>query len=299
MSEKKSVRYSKPAGSGTSHVGGPGRPLTWAGKSFKPTKVATRSSKRKASRAISSGLSELPEFVSQFLMTPATSRKVTPATLLRVDEKDDRRFEMVPSPLTTTLMRGMLGTKVFSAELATALTMSSNGSGNVNSLIATSTATTIGEFGNFASLFSEFFIKSFTVTWQPSGRYTGPLGFTLSGFNVANKGIGIASYHHDTAYPSSLAALANNPTTAYHNSGDPFSYRWVNVEKPSSTVVVNAGGSSSAVGSQGWCLTESIPSGAYTGGVIILSNSGSDTLPATAILGTFLYRASLLFRCRV
>jgi len=208
-------------------------------------------------------------------------------------------FEMVPSPLTTTLMRGMLGTKVFSADLATALTMSSNGSGNVNSLVAASVATGIGEFGNFASLFSEFFIKSFALTWQPSGRYTVPLGFSLSGLNVANRGIGMASYHHDTAYPSSLAALANNPTTTYHNTGDPFSYRWVNVEKSSSTVVVNAGGSSSAVGSQGWCLTEAIPSGAYTGGVIILSNSGSDSIPASAVLGTFLYRASLLFRCRI
>jgi hypothetical protein len=175
--------------------------------------------------------------------------------------------------------------------------MSSSGSGLVNSVVAANVATTVAEFSPLSDLFNEFFIKDFELKWVPAFMNTGLIGTSLTGATTLNLPIGLAAYHHGAVLPSSLAALSTNPTCLYVSSGEPFTYRWRNVEDPNSRVLV-ASTPTTATPTQGWCLTAATPAEAYTGQVLIISNSSPTMAPST-VLGTFLFTANVLFRTRV
>jgi hypothetical protein len=175
--------------------------------------------------------------------------------------------------------------------------MSSTGGGIINSSVAANVCTGAAEFSPLSMLFNEFFIQDFELEWIPAFMNTGILGTAVVSSQTLNLPIGVASYHHGAILPTSLAGLTTNPTFRYFNSGMPFKYTWKNVEDPNSEVVV-AVDASSTTPSQGWCLTASSPAEQYSGVVLILSNS-SPTMSTGTTLGSFVYRANVLFRTRV
>jgi hypothetical protein len=221
-------------------------------------------------------------------------------TALRPDEKVVKKDDLSEeTKVSLSLMRSLMGgaSKRWRFKLSTALTMSTNGSGLFNSTVSAATATTLAEFSPLSQLFNEFFIRDFELSWVPSGIYTGQIPSIAPATTNLNLPIGIASYHHGATLPTSLAGLGNNPTLLYTSSGDTFKYTWRNVEDPDSeTVVVSAELASTP--SQGWCLTAASPSEAYTGQVLILSNS-SPAAQASTVAGVFMFTANVLFRTRV
>jgi hypothetical protein len=221
------------------------------------------------------------------------------ATALRCEVKTARKEPLTEElKVNLSLMRSLLGaSKRYSFKLATALTMSSTGSGLINSSVSAATATTVAEFSPLSSLFNEFFIVDFTLKWMPAFMNTGILGAAVASANTLNLPIGVASYHHNAVLPTSLSGLTTNPTFRYFNSGVPFSFTWRNVESPDSDVVV-VSNPTSTTPSQGWCLTASDPAESYTGQALILSNS-SPSMSVGTVLGSFVYTATVLFRTRV
>jgi hypothetical protein len=226
--------------------------------------------------------------------------KLEPMRFVREPEfkdEDPRRSSEV-----TMLTRGLLGMdKTYRFRIGTALNMSSSVAGVINSSISAATVATTGDFASLASIFEEFFVESFHVSWRPVGQYvTGPLGTTISSptTNVSSLPIGVANLHHGAPAYTTLVAMVNNGSYDYHQTDTPFDHTWKNVEVPSSEVVVNPTGS--AVACQGWCLTTSTPASAYTGFLQILSQPalGNPVLPVSAVLGTFTCQYNVLFRCR-
>jgi len=201
------------------------------------------------------------------------------------------RFEETKESITMrNTFRKMFSDKHYRFRISTALNMSSSGAGAINSVVNVSALQFAGDFLSLASVFNEFFVIGMHLQWIPVSRYQYPLGGT-STLSVANLPMGVASLQHGASAYSSLATMAENYAIAYHSSGDPFSYSWINPEKVSETVLAVQSG---AV--QSWCTTGNVAN--YSGVAQFLSQSAPPALPFTQVLGTFLVHWDIMFRVR-
>jgi hypothetical protein len=201
------------------------------------------------------------------------------------------RFEETKESLIMRdTFRSMFGNKHYRFRISTALNMSSSGAGIVNSTISVSALQFSGDFISLSTVFNEFFVVAMRNDWIPVSRYQYPLGGT-STLSVANLPVGIASLQHGATAYTSLAVMSDNYALAFHNTGDPFGYTWVNTEKSSESVVAEQSGNT-----QSWCTTGNVAN--YQGQVQLLSQSAPPALPFSQVLGTFITSWEVIFRVR-
>jgi len=187
-------------------------------------------------------------------------------------------------------LRSLFRDKHYRFRISTALNMSSSGAGAVNSTISVSALQFSGDFISLSTVFNEFFVVQMNNTWQPVSRYQYPLGGT-STLSIANLPIGVATLQHGASAYTSLAVMSDNYALAFHNTGDPFSYDWVNTEKSSETTVSEQSGNT-----QSWCTTGNVAN--YQGQIQIISQSTPPALPFSQVLGTFITSWEVIFRVR-
>jgi len=197
------------------------------------------------------------------------------------------------SDLLKTVMSRMFSGKWYEFRITTALNMSSSGTGQVNSVIANSSINSTSDFAALSGVFSEFFIKTMRVKWEPVSMYNYPLTGAI-GTNVSSLPIGVADLQHAQATYTSMTAATENWRYEHKNTGRPYSYAWINSEKPTSTVSVDG---STGVNAQSWADVRD--AGTYTGTIQFISQSPPPALPVTTVLGTYLVEWDLLFRVRL
>jgi hypothetical protein len=204
----------------------------------------------------------------------------------------------VPTALSTellTTMRGLFGDQPYRVKLKSAFTMSSSGSGIVNSALFTSGIASLSQFSSFATIFDEFFVHSVTMKWIPASRYTGPIGFISSTqTTVANIPLGIAKLQHSQAAYTTLISMANNAGFEYRSSGDPWTISWKNLEKSNTPTVIAVTGQTLPF--QGWGPCSNVAN--VTGGIQFLGNT-TPVLPNSAVLGSFVAVYDTSFRLRM
>jgi len=187
----------------------------------------------------------------------------------------------------------MFGDRTYPFRISSAVSMSSNGTGIVNSVISAATLGTLAEFSPFSALFNEFFITSFHISWEPVSMYNGPIGF-VNATNVASLPITVVDIQHGAGPYPNYQAATNNFKYAHHNTGRPFKYKWTNTEKPGShTNPFPVAGTNPT---QSWCLTADADN--YTGQIQIISPSAPPGLPTSVALGNFFVDYYVLFRLR-
>jgi hypothetical protein len=200
------------------------------------------------------------------------------------------RYDPTPgSSLLQTAFGRLVGDKVYAFRLGVNLHMSSSGAGIVNSAINISNVGTIAQFTDLAGLFNEFFVVRAHLRWEPASMYNGPIGY-LPASTVSSLGIGVIALQHGAAAVTTISQATNQYAFAWHNTGRPFKYTWVNSESAKTGLVVEG-----ATATQAWCLTSN--SSAYSGQVQIISDV-SPVLPNSAILGSFVVEFDVLFRLR-
>jgi hypothetical protein len=222
-----------------------------------------------------------------------TDEKVPPpSTLKTARERNVRLVEPEKIISIRPLMHAMLSEKSqWEFKLSSAVTMSSSGTGIVNSTLGANTVTSVTEFTSFGAIFDEYFVRGFTAHWMPVARYQGPLTW-VPGTNLNSMPIGCATLQHSASAYTALGQMGSNSRFAYHSTGDPFTYSWRNVESPTSVNLDITSGNT-----QSWALTNGSVN--YTGFVQFLSNSAPPALPVSTVLGTFVVVFDVLFRCRV
>jgi len=190
----------------------------------------------------------------------------------------------------------MLGESPYRITLGTALDMSSNGIGIVNSAIFVSGLASVPEFTSLSAIFDQFFVHGLRVEWRPVARYQGPVSWTPSPtVAINNRPIGVASLQHSQAAYTSLTNMTNNFKFEYHSTGDPFTYTWMNIEDASQRTVVSVTGQTLPF--QSWGPTANVAN--VTGGIQFLSQSAPPALPTSQVLGTFAVHYDISFRVRL
>lgn len=164
-------------------------------------------------------------------------------------------------------------------------------SGFINQVVSNDLVSALSEFTSLATLFSEFFINKFEVTYQPLNRYA-----KQSTGGVQDVPIVIADLQHATATYQSHTAASANGNLLIANTADPWKATWVNTEVKRSGVAPS-GSTASPLPCQGWCLTASDNASLYTGSLQIVSPTVYDGTPS-ALLGTAVVRWSISFRSR-
>jgi hypothetical protein len=179
--------------------------------------------------------------------------------------------------------------KVYKFRLATVLTMSSSGAGSVNSTLAVNAIGSNPDFVALSTVFNEFFVVCMDVKWVPVSHYNYPLT-GVPATSVSSLPIGCAQLQHGQTPYTSTALASNNYDFSLKSTGDPWSYRWVNIEKSSQGIVDNG------VPTQSWCVASDFSQ--YSGLLQFIAPSAPPGLPASQVLGNFLVEWELLFRVR-
>jgi len=214
-------------------------------------------------------------------------------TLLKLPHPGYTLTDTKESVALGTALSRMFSGKWYEFRVTTALNMSSSGTGLVNSVVANSAINSTGDFSALSGVFSEFFIKTMKVTWEPVSMYNYPLtGVSTS--SVSSLPIGVSDLQHAQAAYTSMTAATENWRYQHKNTGRAFTFSWINSEKPTSTVAVDA---STGVNSQSWADVRD--AGTYTGTIQFISQSPPPALPVTQVLGTFLVEWDVLFRVRL
>jgi len=202
----------------------------------------------------------------------------------------DGRFDAFTPILSS--MRSSLASEQ-KAVFGTSIAIVANGSGFVNAVIAVSNVAGLSEFSSYATLFGEFFVTKMDVLYQPQSIYgSWPAASTAA----TGQPLGVLSLHHGITAPTTLALAAPNASIKYAHTGNPWKYRWVNIDDRKARVVTSplAGAS---VPTQSWCLTDSTASASYTGQVQFISPTNVG-VPAATQLGNFLVKWEVYFRNR-
>jgi len=197
------------------------------------------------------------------------------------------------SKLLGTVLSRMFAGKVYQFRIATVLNMSSTASGTVNSAILTASLQFANDFIALSGVFNEFFLESMDIKWEPVSEYNYPLTGAI-GATVSTLPLGVASLQHAQATYTNMTNMSENFEYLHTNTGRPFKYRWKNVEKKSSTVVVAPAVSGAPC--QSWAMVSDVAS--YTGGIQFLSQAAPPGLPLSQVLGVFLAEYLVSFRVR-
>lgn len=198
----------------------------------------------------------------------------------------------------TNMARAALGSnKRWAFKIGFVSSLSSNGSGYVNTVTACSTVTSTAEFTSLAALFDEFFVVRMESHYMPRSRYGVNLTYGL-GLQQSNTGLGVVNIHHGATVYTTMSSMVPNAHFKMLSTGDPWKYNWENVENPNSDVAT-APQTTPAIYTQAWCSTASTMAAAYTGQTQFLSQATGTILVASQVLGDVAISYSCLFRARV
>lgn len=208
-------------------------------------------------------------------------------------------FAPPSAPLAVSgLLRASLmkGSKHYRTVIGLTGSMTTSGTGAINSTILNSSLGPTAEFVLFAGLFDEFFIHSFTANFIPFNQFmTNPSSSLPSGLYATGLILGAPIYHGATTY-ASATAMASNVDVKCLSTAKPFSIKWVNNEDPKSKVSTSSS-TSSPTATQSWCLTSATSAALYQGTYQFRSNTNFANVLSTTV-GDFLVRYQVTFRAR-
>jgi len=220
-----------------------------------------------------------------------------PVDRMTSDEGKEEKILTDPSLLRT--FRAMYSDRMYRVRIGTVLNLTYDGSGLVNSVITNATLCLTADFVSYATVFNEFFVKSFHCRFQPFSEYGYPVGFVnTSGVATTqqwNIPLALVSLQHATPAYTTITSMAGNPSTRLSSTGVPWEHVWVNNEDYRSGV--SEGDVLTAFPTQGWCNTAATPASAYTGQVQLFSPTTSGGVHSAGI-GVVLVNAEFLFRVR-
>jgi hypothetical protein len=196
------------------------------------------------------------------------------------------------SSLFKTVLTKMFGDRTYSFRISTALSLSSSGTGIINSVINNSTLASNPDFTALAGVFNEMFVVRHCVEYQPVSRYQYPVTGT-SALSASSLPLGCAQLQHGQAAYTSLASMTENFAFKFVSTGDPFSYAWVNNEKPD---MGNNFSTGAGAPSQGW--TDVVDVGSVLGTTQYLTLAAPPALPVSQQIGVFLVEWEVLMRVR-
>jgi len=185
------------------------------------------------------------------------------------------------------------GDRHYRFRISNVLSLPSTGSGVINATISNASIGSNSDFTSLLNVFTEFFIVGFRVDYQPVSRYQYPVTGT-STLSASSLPMGLASVHHGNPAYSSISSMSQNYAYKHTNTSDPFTYSWINLEKPSTptnTQPVSTGGLV-----QGWANVTDAAS--YTGFVQFLTAAAPPALPVTQTIGEIATHYDVLFRTR-
>ena len=216
--------------------------------------------------------------------TPTVIGPMTPATF--------------PELKLSPLMLGFFGkgARTLRTRLGLAGSMTTSGTGAVNSSILNGSLAATTEFVAFAAVFDEFFIHDIHTKFVPFNQFmTNPSCSLPSGLYATGMLIGAPLYHGAATY-ASASVMLNNPDAKVLSTASPFSMDWHNNESPKSTVATSSS-TSSPVATQSWCLTSATSAALYAGALQFRTHTPLANVISTTI-GDFAIVYDVSFRAR-
>jgi len=190
----------------------------------------------------------------------------------------------------------MKGSKHYRTAIGLTGSMTTAGTGAINSTITCGGLAATAEFVLFAGLFDEFFIHSFTAEYQPFNQFmTNPSCSMPSALYASGMILGAPLYHGATTYASALA-MASNVDVKCLSTARPFRIVWKNNEDPKSKVSTSST-TSAPVATQSWALTSATSAALYSGVYQFRTNTNLANVISTTV-GDFLIRYQVSFRAR-
>jgi hypothetical protein len=210
-------------------------------------------------------------------------------------QSDSRVAFLKQLKIPITMKRSGMASKTFPITLGFSTMLTTTSTGLVNAVFNASNVVFSNEFVSCATLFDEFFIKSFTIHYEPLNQFLTEPSMSLA--SPASGMLLMADLHHGQTSYATTSGMCNAITLMTHHSGRPFTYRWKNVERPRSGVAPSST-TSTPLPTQAWCLTTSTAAVLYTGFTQIRNNTLFANDPSTS-LGDVVQRFECLFRTRV
>lgn len=211
------------------------------------------------------------------------------------DEKVDLKRMLLSAGLTGPTRSILPQGKVYRIPVAVALNIATNGSGLINSTVSISgNMVVLARFSALASIFDEFFVKSFKSKYIPYNRYQITPGTT--GSNRTSVPLHSVSLQHDATVYSSPSDCISNPTWHGSDTVSDYTHVWKNVESHTTGVAVSPDQATPSF-TQSWCLTASANASKYTGQIQYLGPAGTAMVAGTQF-GTLSVLFDVLWRCR-
>jgi len=231
--------------------------------------------------------------LAEYKSPPRLFRSGSPADLHCLDHLEYQPTHNETSTAMRETVRSLFGQKVYGFRISGVFSMSASGGGIVNSVITAASLGGLADFGTLSTVFNEYFILKYVVSWQPNSWANGPVGF-LPASTVSSLPIVVAQLQHNQSAFSTASQASNSPGSKISNTGIPFRHTWMNSEDPDRGIMTEI--QTSGAPTQSW--NQYSNSASYTGQLQFISAT-TPTLPVSAGLGQFKVDYYMLTRCRV
>lgn len=206
----------------------------------------------------------------------------------RVEVKRPRVLHTGATQLTSMSQSMSKETKVV---FGASYQLSSGATGVTNALVSNDMLSALGEFKTMGTLYREFFIEKFEVSYMPFNRYDDSRAVA----NVNAPLVVVPLMHSAPPFGTHTDACSSGRLLIC-DSCDPWKCTWTNNEKKSQGVLTSAS-STAAFNTQAWCLTDATSSALYQGALQIIQPAAL-ALAASRYLGVTVVRWSVRFRSR-
>lgn len=174
--------------------------------------------------------------------------------------------------------------------------VSSGSTGVTNQVVSNTMLGALTEFKAVAPIWQEFFVKKFTVLYQPASRYSKRAGATATN-DVNDVPLALVGLQHSTPPYASHTDASSACNLVVATTSDNWSYSWENNERKIGGVLPTSG-ATSAQPTQSWCQTDITSAGLYAGEVQLLSPSAMVNPTLNFLYGTVVVRWEVYFRSR-
>lgn len=200
---------------------------------------------------------------------------------------------LMPMNVRAALMRGP---RHYRTRIGLVGSMTTSGTGAINSTILNSSLGAVAEFVSFSALFDEFFIHGFTAEYKPFNQFmTNPSASLPSALYASGLILGAPLYHGAATY-STATAMASNVDVRCLTTALPWKMSWKNNEDSKSTVSTSSS-TSAPTATQSWALTSATSAALYQGLLQFRTNTPLANVVTTTV-GDLLIRWDVEFRAR-
>jgi hypothetical protein len=244
-------------------------------------------------------------------MSVIAKKSLKPTSVTTSDEKEEAKLysyvltdeeastmTLPLGPSTLKLVRSSLlrGGTHYRTRIGLVGSMTTSGTGAINSTITNASLAGVAEFVSFSAVFDEFFIHGFTAEYKPFNQFqTNPSSSLPSALYASGMILGAPLYHGAASY-ASATAMASNIHVRCLSTASPFDITWKNNESSKSTVVTSSS-TSAPTATQSWCLTSASSAALYQGLYQFRTNTVLANVISTTV-GDFLIRWDVSFRAR-